>query len=140
MQLVVILTILILVGFMGFVRFSKNDPAQWNVEPAAALSEIVDAQVRTLTGGAVMRLSGGRQTLERLAETASATARTSVFAGSVPEGRITWITRSALWGFPDFTTAQEMPDGTIAVWARLRFGEGDMGVNAARLRAWKDAL
>lgn len=140
MQLVVILTILILVGFMGFVRFSKNDPAQWHLEPAAALSEIVDGKVRALTGGAVMRLSGGRQTLDRLAETASATARTSVFAGSVPEGRITWITRSALWGFPDFTTAQEMPDGTIAVWARLRFGEGDMGVNAARLRAWKDAL
>jgi hypothetical protein len=47
-----------------------------------------------------------RAALARLDEIALATPRTTRLAGSPDEGRITWITRSALWGFPDYTTAQ----------------------------------
>ena len=54
-------------------------------------------------------------------------------------GRISWVPRSALWGFPDYTTAEVRPDG-LYTYARLRFGRGDMGVNAARLQAWAQAL
>ena len=55
------------------------------------------------------------------------------------EGRITWVTRSALWGFPDYTTAEVTPtDGgrSSTIFARPRFGSSDMGVNAARLEDW----
>ena len=52
---------------------------------------------------------------------------------------MTWITRSRLFGFPDYTTAEVRSDG-LYVWSRLRFGKGDMGVNAARLNGWALAL
>ena len=70
---------------------------------------------------------------------ATATPRTHRLAGSPEAGRITWITRSRLWGFPDYTTAQvtQTPTGPrLDIHARLRFGRSDMGVNAARLHAW----
>jgi uncharacterized protein (DUF1499 family) len=56
-------------------------------------------------------------------------------AGSVEEGRMTWVARSALWGFPDYITAEAGPKG-LAVWSRLRFGRSDLGVNRARLEDW----
>jgi uncharacterized protein (DUF1499 family) len=59
--------------------------------------------------------------------------RTRVLAGSVEEGRITYVTRSAMIGFPDFTTI-EYSDGQLKMFARLRFGYLDMGVNAKRLQ------
>ena len=58
--------------------------------------------------------------------------RTDVIAGSVHEQRITYVTRSKVMGFPDITTVQEV-DGDIRLYARLRFGRSDMGVNRARL-------
>jgi len=57
---------------------------------------------------------------------------TSLIAGSVAEGRLTYITRSKLIGFPDFTTIEQGGD-QIKLYARLRFGRKDMGVNGKRL-------
>ena len=81
--------------------------------------------------------------LTRLDAIALATPRTNRLSGDPASGRITYITRTALWGFPDYTTAQTTPtpDGTrLDIHARLRFGRGDMGVNAARLTAWTGGL
>jgi uncharacterized protein (DUF1499 family) len=83
------------------------------------------------------------EALSQLDAIAMATARTTRLSGSPDEGRITWITRSALWGFPDYTTAEAVPDATgsrLTVHARLRFGRSDLGVNAARLRDWLPRL
>jgi len=77
--------------------------------------------------------------LARLDAIALATPRTRRLAGGVAEGSITWITRSALWGFPDYTTAEVQADG-LYIFARIRFGGGDGGVNAARLREWQAQL
>ncbi|WP_420012217.1 DUF1499 domain-containing protein [Tateyamaria sp.] len=41
-------------------------------------------------------------------------------------------TRSKWIGFPDFTTV-EYVDGQIRMFARLRFGRSDLGVNGKRL-------
>ncbi len=94
-------------------------------------------------GAASLRLPAGTgapaDLLARLDAVALATPRTRRLAGSVEEGRITWETRSALWGFPDYTTAEVREDG-LYLQARLRFGREDMGVNAARLRDWQERL
>jgi hypothetical protein len=91
------------------------------------------------TGAASLRLGpeagAPSDLLARLDAVALATPRTTRLAGSVSEGRITWVTRSAVWGFPDYTTAEARADG-LYLQARLRFGREDMGVNAARLRDW----
>lgn len=126
-----------LVAFAGYVRLAPSDPARWNVPPAA---EGPPGEVVAAEGSASLRLEGdGPALLARLDAIALATPRTVRLAGSVAEGRITWITRSALWGFPDYTTAEVTPDG-LAIQGRLRFGSGDMGVNAARLRDWLSRL
>ncbi len=69
----------------------------------------------------------------------SGSPRTERLAGAPSEGRITYVTRSRLWGFPDYTTvAAEAVDGgtRLVIHARLRFGSSDMGVNAARVEEW----
>ena len=73
--------------------------------------------------------------MARIDAIARATPRTTVLAGSVAEGRITYVTRSRLWGFPDYTTVERSGD-RITLFGRLRFGRGDMGVNRARIEGW----
>ncbi|MEM9126862.1 MAG: DUF1499 domain-containing protein, partial [Pseudomonadota bacterium] len=70
---------------------------------------------------------------------ARASARTSVLAGSVSDGLVTYVTRSRLIGFPDYTTAQQDGD-TLRIHARLRFGRSDFGVNRNRVDTWLAAL
>jgi hypothetical protein len=133
------------VGFAGYVRLAPSDPARWHVGPSLYGWDHDGPwdQVVALGGGASLRLSTAvgapSDLLSRLDAVALATPRTTQLAGSVDEGRITWVTRSALWGFPDYTTAEVRPDG-LYIHARLRFGSSDMGVNAARLNDWLQAL
>ena len=68
-----------------------------------------------------------------------ATPRTSVLAGSVAEGRVTYITRSLVWNFPDYTTVQQKGD-YLLIFARLRFGGSDLGVNRKRVSRWLDQM
>ncbi|MBA4326466.1 MAG: DUF1499 domain-containing protein [Rhodobacter sp.] len=126
-----------LVIFAAFVRLAPSDPALWHVAP---LAQGAEGSVVAEKGAASLRLAGdGAALLARLDDIALATPRTTRLAGSVAEGRITWITRSAVWGFPDYTTAEAGPEGLV-VQARLRFGRDDMGVNAARLQDWQASL
>jgi len=48
------------------------------------------------------------------------------------QGQDIYISRSAFWGFPDYTTLVT-DDERAEIYARLRFGKSDMGVNRARL-------
>lgn len=128
----------LVVGFGLYVRLAPSDPARWHVSPVLAEGGAWD-QVVPMTGAAALRLSAAKgapaDLLARLDSVAMQTPRTTRLAGSVEEGRITWITRTALWGFPDYTTAEVREDG-LYIHARLRFGGEDMGVNATRLTDW----
>jgi hypothetical protein len=122
-----------ILAFAAFVRLAPSDPAAWHLPVVA---EGPPGEVAVAEGSATLWLQGdGAALLAQLDALALATPRTTRLAGSLAEGRITWITRSALWGFPDYTTAEVRPDG-VAIHARLRFGRSDMGVNAARLTDW----
>lgn len=135
---------LLIVGFGLYVRLAPSDPARWHVAPPPVATP--DCGVVAGEGdarAACTRPDDPQQLLARLDEIAMATPRTTRLAGSPDEGRITWITRSALWGFPDYTTAEAAPDGSgtrLTIHARLRFGRSDMGVNAARLQDWLSRL
>jgi hypothetical protein len=141
MGLVFAVLVIALLGAVAFVRFAPVEAARWHVPPDAPWGAW--GQVVPLTGAAALRVSGdmgnAADLLARLDAIALATARTERLAGSVAEGRITWVTRSALWGFPDLTTAELREDG-LYLLARLRFGREDMGVNARRLQSWLAAL
>ena len=132
--------IMAVLAAMAFVRLAPVDAARWHTSPTAtgAWNEVTPAK-----GAASLRLSPDKgapaDLLARLDAIAMATPATRRLAGSVSEGRITWETRSALWGFPDYTTAETRPDG-LYIAARLRFGADDFGVNAKRLRDWLSRL
>ena len=134
-RLLLIALALLVAGAAGYVRFAPSDPARWHVAPAGA--EGPAGEIQAVNGGATLHLTppDPAAVLARLDAIALATPRTLRLAGSVGEGRITWVSRSRLWGFPDYTTAQITPDG-LTLHARQRFGSNDWGVNAARLRDW----
>ena len=150
--MVVWLVLAALVAFAGYVRLAPSDPAVWHVAPTEAGESLPAAigtapEIVTTLNSALARLQvQGPPSLglERLDAIAMATPRTLRLAGTPQEGRITWVTRSAILGFPDYTTAEATAtDGTtseLVIHARSRFGRGDMGVNAARLRDWLSKL
>jgi hypothetical protein len=134
-------------GLLAWIRLAPVDVATWNA-PLPTDTRILEGAcadgVTSLT-----TISGGRSSctlsdppqriLARLDAVAMASPRTIRIAGSPEEGRITWETRSKLIGFPDYTTAQVTETSGMTrldIIARQRFGAGDMGVNAARLKDW----
>ena len=131
---------------IAWVRIAPSDPVRWHVDPTEALPG---------EGRFVVRPEGGDRAfgpvdtppadlLTRFDRIASETPRTVRLAGSPETGRITYVTRSRVIGFPDYTTvaAWTGPDGKtrLAVFARLRFGRSDLGVNRARVEGWLAAL
>ncbi|MAM60606.1 DUF1499 domain-containing protein [Maritimibacter sp. UBA3975] len=74
---------------------------------------------------------------EALTSIAAATPRTErVGDGDDPAA---FVTRSKLWAFPDIATIW-VEGGNLHVYSHLVFGQGDMGVNAARVSRWFDRL
>ncbi|NBZ86081.1 DUF1499 domain-containing protein [Stagnihabitans tardus] len=145
MKSAALLILTILAGLQIYIRLAVADPAEWHIDLATARPESLipnpSPEITVQVDGAFVDLTPAdpQATLARLAEIAAATPRTTVFAGSVAEGHVTWVTRSLLWGFPDYTTAQITPQG-LTIYARLRFGRGDLGVNGARLKGWLGQL
>lgn len=138
-------------AFAVYVRLAPVDPLMWHVVLQTDTRVPEDDDCRDSVGptarggatGACMRDEPPETVLERLDGLAMATPRTTRIAGSAAEGRITWETRSRVFGFPDYTTAQATPvEGLtrLDLWARQRFGVDDMGVNSARLRDWLGKL
>jgi len=121
-----------LIAAMGYVRLAPSDPARWHVAPQVNENKDFQAGVKRLT-------DTGPDGLARLNKIALNTARTKVLAGSVETGMVTYVTRSQVFGFPDYTTVQQDGD-MLKIHARLRFGRSDTGVNRARISAWIDAL
>lgn len=117
--------VLVIVGGLAFVRLAPSDPARWHVPIGAA--ETVDG-----TGWSARVVPNTEGLLSDLHQGMLAAPRTQLLAGSVGEGRLTYVTRSKLMGYPDYTTIET--DGTqIKLYGRLRFGKSDMGVNGKRL-------
>ena len=149
MTTVAILAGLVVLAVAAFVRLAPADPARWHVDIGTGLLAEPGPCADHITAGvgsarAVCLLPDGPDmVLARLEAIAAATPRTTRLTGDPASGRITWVTRSAVWGFPDYTTAQTLAtaQGTqLEIFARLRFGGSDFGINAARLRAWLGAL
>jgi uncharacterized protein (DUF1499 family) len=130
------------VAFAVFLRVAPSDPVRWHVDP-------VTVDPPGFPGAVLMRPGADRagpsfdmdpQTLMAAFDrVARATPRVSLLAGSVDDLHVTYIARSAVFGFPDYVSVRALPDGDgarLAVFSRLRFGYDDMGVNAARLDDW----
>ncbi len=120
--------VLVFVAAQAWVRLAPSDPARWHVDPEVTH----DADLRN---GVRRIVPAGDDTLARLDGIVMDTPRTTRLAGSVASGRITYVTRSRFWGFPDYTTVARDGD-RLEIFARARFGRSDMGVNRARVERW----
>jgi len=145
LRLVLILAVVVLVAGLGYIRFAPSNPAQWHTDPGPGDLGPCDRITTTTNAARVACLHADtpQEVLARLDAIALQTPRTTRLAGSPEAGRVTWVTRSALMGFPDYTTAQaEVVDGgtRLDMLARSRFGESDLGVNSRRLLGWISAL
>lgn len=118
-----------LVGVLGWVRLAPDDIARWHQLPET----VEDAN---FAGGVTRRVPGDLAQLDRVIR---AEPRTRVLAGSVEAGMVTYVTRSRVFGFPDYTTVAQRGD-MLDLHARLRYGRSDMGVNRARVERWLEAL
>ena len=123
---------IVALGFAVYVRLAPSDAARWHKTPEVAHDSSNENSARRL-------VMSGKDGLARLDAIATATPRTTVLAGSVEDGMVTYITRSKLMGYPDYTTAYQDGD-MLKVFARSRFGRKDFSVNAKRVDGWIDAL
>lgn len=112
-----------------WIRLAPDDVGRWHHLP----DRIED---RDMESGVMRVVSSDLADLERIIR---ATPRTHLLAGSVADGMVTYVTRSKVFGFPDYTTVQQRGDD-LALHARLRYGTSDMGVNKARVERWLAAL
>lgn len=120
------------IASVAYVRLAPSDVTRWHVP-------LTFSQDADLPFGAKRVFGTDPGGLARLDLVARTTPRTSVLSGSVVDGRVTYVTRSRVMGFPDYTTAQQ--DGDILkVYGRLRFGKSDTGVNRARIEQWGKAV
>ena len=132
MMWIVLAALVLVVGAQAWVRLSPLDPARHHVPPE--VSEDAD-----FSNGVRRRIPARDDTLARLDAIILDTPRTERLAGSVASGAVTYVTRSAFWGFPDLTTVAYR-NGAVEVLARSRFGRSDMGVNRARVDRWLGRL
>ena len=141
---VLALLVALAAAFGAWVRLSASDPAQWQVDPDAVTARNPKNSFLLRDGGDAPALRLAQPPAEvaaRLEAIALATPRTVRVAGEGPW--VTYVTRSALWGFPDYSTVKVAPDGAgsvVTVYARARFGADDFGVNRARVEGWLSRL
>ncbi|MBU2982777.1 DUF1499 domain-containing protein [Lentibacter algarum] len=127
--LIIGLLVVAVLAFGIYVRLAPSSATRFHV-----LRDGLEE--RDFEGGAIRVAEGSLAALDKIAQ---AEPRTKVVAGGVDEGMITYISRTAFWGFPDYTTVKQ--DGqNLIMHARLRFGRSDFGVNAKRLERWIDQL
>lgn len=132
---------ILLAGILVWVRVAPSDPARWHVDPVTAPDPATPNWARIAPGEIV----GAAGTLaERVAAALAAEPRVTPLAGSLAEGWATYVQRSRLMGYPDYISVRILPveggQETVAVLSRSRFGQSDMGVNAARLARLRAAL
>lgn len=141
------------VALAAYVRLAPSDPAVWHADPltvvrASAANSFLSAPEGV--AAAAPDQSGPafaappREILAAFDEIALAAPRTSRLAGSPEEGWATYVQRSRLMGYPDYISVRAVSlDGgrsALAVYSRSRFGQGDWGVNRARVTAWLEEV
>lgn len=142
MKIAGLLFVAVFLGAAVWVRLAPSDPGLWHVDPLTAPDPSAPHFARLSPGQITWPLSPAALS-DRVQAAMLALPRTRLLAGSAVEGHMTFVTRSAIWGFPDYTSIRVLatPEGaTLAALARSRFGHSDLGVNAARLEALRHAL
>lgn len=129
---------LVLVAGAAYFRLAPSDPARWHIDPRTAADPGPTGDLRRLRFDVAPDAAMAAFDAVALSE-----PRVVRLAGSPTEGHVTYVARSRVFGFPDYITVQAVADGAgseLVILSRLRFGGSDLGVNAARMDRWAQAL
>jgi uncharacterized protein (DUF1499 family) len=133
-------------AMLAYIRLAPSDPAHWHEDPRLVSRPSTPNfhLIRMAGGDAMPRVyqMPPADLAARLDDVARADGA-RLLAGSVEGLHMTYISRTPLMGYPDYTSVLIEPAGEGAMllaFARSRFGHSDMGVNRARLTRWLDAL
>ena len=145
MRLFVLLVLGVIVAAMVYVRLAPDDVAGVHIQADPREPGDYPTAVRFL---AVRQITAAPEdVLRAITQVAMDGERTKALAGTVDDGIVTFVTRSKVMGFPDYTTVSIIPADTVdnagplvMIDARLRYGKNDLGVNMARVTGWLDAL
>lgn len=136
--IILLLIVVAAIGLALWVRVAPSREADWHVDLAAP-GFTPGANWAAFCPAPDSRwASAEAPDLGRVRQIALDWPRTQLLFGSPEAGRMTFVTRSRLMGFPDYTTVG-VRDGQLCIVARQRFGLEDLGVNAARVGAWAQA-
>lgn len=120
-------------GILLYIRFAPVDPEKFHVGiPETSDQDMSNGAIRVLTGQSP-------DALANVDSAARALPRTELLAGSVEQGRITYVTRSLIYGYPDITTVEQTGD-TVKIRARRKFKLGDFKANRKRAERLLAAL
>ncbi|WP_298357188.1 DUF1499 domain-containing protein [uncultured Litoreibacter sp.] len=137
---------ILVIGFLAgayFVRSKPLDTASLHIDPETAERPGVPGHVLLRAGAdiepPVYEMDASALAL-RVEAVILSTPRTEKLAGELADGYASYVTRSALWGFPDIASVKVVEAGegksSLIVLSRLRYGQMDMGVNRARVEDW----
>lgn len=132
--LILALIALVLIGADAWVRLAPIDPSRYAV---AGLAKPPGDHPETGGFQAARALADPRGQMAALDKIIRDTARTRRVSGSLEAGHVAYVTRSALWGFPDVTTLWVEGD-TLQIRGHLVYGRSDLGVNKVRILGWLD--
>lgn len=139
LKIILVGVVFAIIALLAYVRFAPSDPSRWHIDIAAPDFAPPANWAAFCPSPGSRESMTGTDPLTTLAEIADSWPRTSRLAGSVEEGRITWVTRSRFLSFPDYATAARIQtsDGPqVCIVSRQRFGSEDMGINAVKLQSW----
>ena len=111
-------------------------PNRWLVLPEGFEAAATADQVSPVWAGAEPAAL-----LDMFKTTALTAARTQWVRES--DGQIELVQRSLIFRFPDYVTAQAVAvegGAALCVYSRAMVGYSDLGVNAARIKAWLEAV
>lgn len=117
------------VVFALYVRFVPSKNEVWH-RPPDEISTNPEGSYRTDLEGVAF---------SQLHTIIIATPRTRILAGDPAAQFMTYVTRSKVWGFPDYTTVEQR-GSQLTIVGRSRFGRKDFGVNKDRIKGWIAAM
>jgi len=135
--------LMIAVSGLVYIRLAPDDVTLVHVAPPTGATP----DVPMIGSGGALFVADFNAPPERMWQMVQqvilSTPRTKYLAGSAKEGMMTYVARSLVFGFPDYTTVTVTQNGQgshVTLFGRLRYGRSDFGVNAKRLRSWIKAL
>ncbi|MGB3406146.1 MAG: DUF1499 domain-containing protein [Jannaschia sp.] len=140
LRTITLLVVGVAVAAAVYVRLAPMDPDVWNVNPETTGRTGKPNDYLVGPGGdreAIETDVAPAELQRRLDDLLLAMPRTERLAEMPQEGLWTYVQRSAIMGFPDAITLRITPDGAgsrLVIWSRSRYGQSDLGVNAARVR------